>query len=31
MAMLPREKTRLVNVGGVTIGGGAPVRVQSMP
>ncbi|MBM6952278.1 flavodoxin-dependent (E)-4-hydroxy-3-methylbut-2-enyl-diphosphate synthase [Enorma phocaeensis] len=30
MAMLPREKTRQVNVGGVTIGGGAPVRVQSM-
>lgn len=27
---LPRERTRRVNVGGVELGGGAPVRVQSM-
>ena len=27
---LPREKTRPVRVGSVTIGGGAPVVVQSM-
>lgn len=26
----PRTRTRQVNVGGVTLGGGAPVRVQSM-
>lgn len=28
--LLPRERTRPVSVGGVTIGGGAPVVVQSM-
>lgn len=28
--LLPRERTRSVSVGGVTIGGGAPVVVQSM-
>ena len=29
-AMLPRERTRQIDVGGVKIGGGAPVVVQSM-
>jgi len=29
-APLPRDLTRRVNVGGVSLGGGAPVRVQSM-
>ncbi|MBS5449670.1 MAG: flavodoxin-dependent (E)-4-hydroxy-3-methylbut-2-enyl-diphosphate synthase [Coriobacteriia bacterium] len=28
--LLPRQRTRQVSVGGVTLGGGAPVRVQSM-
>ncbi|MDD3000040.1 MAG: flavodoxin-dependent (E)-4-hydroxy-3-methylbut-2-enyl-diphosphate synthase, partial [Candidatus Riflebacteria bacterium] len=27
---LPREKTRKIFVGGVQVGGGAPVTVQSM-
>jgi (E)-4-hydroxy-3-methylbut-2-enyl-diphosphate synthase len=29
-ALLPRQRTRRISVGGVTIGAGAPVRVQSM-
>ena len=29
-AMPPRERTRQVSVGGLALGGGAPVRVQSM-
>lgn len=28
--MIPRKKTRQVTVGGVTVGGGAPIRIQSM-
>ncbi|UCC66553.1 MAG: flavodoxin-dependent (E)-4-hydroxy-3-methylbut-2-enyl-diphosphate synthase, partial [Deltaproteobacteria bacterium] len=28
--MIPRKKTRQISVGGVLIGGGAPVVVQSM-
>ena len=30
MDKLPREKTRRLSIGGVSLGGGAPVRVQSM-
>lgn len=28
--MIPRKKTRQVNIGGVTLGGDAPIRIQSM-
>ncbi len=30
MSAMPRRRTRQVNIGGITVGGDAPIRVQSM-